>query len=476
MYHVVLLFAKVLLMQCLNYSKRDCVTSLILLASAGVLFIWTLPGTIALRHIFLITGFIAGLFFLKDYLAIIFCRAAWPLLLFLSFYLWLLIHLLFFSSNFNLQISELLHVWMRCLLGIPLGLALGLLMIGTEASENAHSQLNYWLHISKSDINILVLLIGLSGVAIIGFGRYIFEVLNTNLLFHYDVLFILYKAKQPFVICAALVLPMAFILLLDAINHKRRALWIAISLSIIFLNLFTIYFSNAKNGIIIFIICLILFLYNLLSKLNLNNIILPFLISLLIFCVSYFTISKHIQANGAWNSLITDVKYGLDIDRYDYWKDVSVYSAPIDQSGKKIDQSGYLRAAWFKAGILLLKDNPAGYGLLHHSFGALAIIKYPDFTKPIENLRGATHSGWLDLGLGVGIPGLLLVLIPLFIIWKRSILKPNNLLCAYISWAIPVLVFAYLIDEVGDSHFTEILFFMTAFFCGITLLPKKIKS
>ena len=94
------------------------------------------------------------------------------------------------------------------------------------------------------------------------------------------------------------------------------------------------------------------------------------------------------------------------------------------------------------------------------------------FYTPTGNTRGATHSGWLDFALGLGIPGLLLVLIPLAAAWYRSLFK-EGLWFSYASWTIPVMTFAYLIAEVSEAHFIEMLFFMTAFFCGITLRYPK---
>ena len=113
-----------------------------------------------------------------------------------------------------------------------------------------------------------------------------------------------------------------------------------------------------------------------------------------------------------------------------------------------------------------------GYGLLHHSFGVLALEKWPDFYKPNGKLKGATHSGWLDFALGLGIPGLLLVLIPLGVSWYRS-LHQQGLWFSYAAWTIPIMFLAFLTTEVAGEHFTEVLFFMTAFFCGLTLKPSK---
>jgi hypothetical protein len=83
-------------------------------------------------------------------------------------------------------------------------------------------------------------------------------------------------------------------------------------------------------------------------------------------------------------------------------------------------------------------------------------------------MRGATHSAWLDFALAVGIPGLLLVLIPLWVSWYRSLFQ-QSLWASYTSWTIPIMTFAYLITEANEAHFIELLFFMVAFFCGLTL-------
>jgi len=117
-----------------------------------------------------------------------------------------------------------------------------------------------------------------------------------------------------------------------------------------------------------------------------------------------------------------------------------------------------------------LMENPLGYGLIHQSFGRMARAKWPDFYKPNGKLYGFTHSGWLDFTLGVGLPGLLLMLIPLAVAWYRSLFA-QGLWRSYAAMTIPVFVIAYLTTEVTGEHFTELSFFMTAFFCGIT--PKQ---
>jgi O-antigen ligase len=160
-----------------------------------------------------------------------------------------------------------------------------------------------------------------------------------------------------------------------------------------------------------------------------------------------------------------DFKVGVDIDRQDYWKNGAIYQIPLNQYGTPVNVSTYERTAWFRVGLHLLKENSLGYGLVHHSFDALAQMNYPDFHEPIGNTRGATHSGWIDFALGLGIPGLLLVLVPLFAAWYRS-LQQEGLWFSYAAWTIPIMTFGYIANEVAESHYIKMPFFMISFFAG----------
>ena len=447
---------------------------LILLCSAGLLTIWPLPETIALRQALLAVGCIASLFFLRAYAAVIFSRAAWPLWVFLGFYLWLLLHLLFFSTSYDEQLYELQHVWMRCLSTIPLGLSLGMLLAYPQPLDHPNAQPRA-LALPAGNTSVLLLLIGFSGIALIGCGRYILEAWHTHQMINYEILYSFYKAKQPFVVGAALALPLSFILIIRGINRQMSKWWIVASLLIIIFSLFVTYFSNTKNGIAVFTLSLAVFIFNLVLKLQrrLRSILMAALVSMGIVSVSYVGIEMHLERNKAWGALIANFKIGVDIDYQNYWRNGAAHPVPINQYGEPVDVSTYERTAWFRVGLRLLKENPMGYGLLHHSFGSLALMKYPDFRKPIMSNRGATHSGWMDFALGFGFPGLLLLLVPLFAAWYRSLYQ-EGLWFSYTSWTIPIMSFAYLTTEVAGMHYTEMLFFMVAFFCGITLqYPKQ---
>ena len=351
---------------------------------------------------------------------------------------------------------------MRVLLAIILGAGLGLMI--TNKTSHATTK-------DKGDSKITAsLFLGLSGTCLIGLGSYTHAIYTSHQWINYDVLFNLYKAKPPYVIAAATFTPLCFILLIRAINRQSSSWYIPVALLGVATVLFTTFFSNTKNGVAIFILVQGVFLINLLFKIRWNwaRITSSGIILAIILSASYWGINKHIEKNNAWPNLIADIKVAVDIDHHNYWKNRDDYPLPQNQYGSRVNPSTYERAAWFTVGIHLLTENPLGFGLIHHSFGWLALAEWPDYYKPNGNMRGATHSGWMDMALGIGIPGILLIWIPLFAAWYRSLFQ-KGLWFTYTAWTIPIIMFAYLSTEVGSAHFTEMLYFMAAFFCGITL-------
>jgi hypothetical protein len=375
-----------------------------------------------------------------------------------------MIHLMFFSHEFELQLLELQSLWMRAIIATFLGLALGLSLVDQNRQP------------SPNNINLKVgiLFLGLSGTGLISLIQYTYVGYLSQQWVNYDVLFALYKAKPPFVIASALLSPLCFILIIRALNHQISRWWIVASLIGIALSLFSAYFSNTKNGVAIFTITLIIFLIQITFSIRWNktSVAMTAITFIAILSISVPGIENHVERNNAWPNLIANAKVGLDIDHQNYWKNRNIYPLPTNSLGHSVDISTYERTAWFTAGARLLIENPLGFGLSHHSFGWLALSKWPDFYQPSGNLRGATHSGWMDMALAFGIPGILLIWLPLFCAWYRS-LHQEGIWFSYASWTIPIMMFAYLTTETNGGHFTELLFFMVAFFCGLTLQYTK---
>ena len=96
-----------------------------LLSVAGLLITWVLPGTIALRHLFLLAGLFSGLLFIFENRFELFRRprAFWPLFLLASLFIWVIIHYSFFSMNPALERMEITGLWARTFVSAMLGVS-----------------------------------------------------------------------------------------------------------------------------------------------------------------------------------------------------------------------------------------------------------------------------------------------------------------------------------------------------------------
>ena len=456
----------------------------VLICSTGLLAIWTLPGTIALRHLFLGVGFISSLFTLKEYSSHLRSKSAWPLWILVSLYGWLLIHLCVFSQEFSAQLIELRSVWARCLLGSFIGLALGLLL-GSSSITPSNLESQYLAAKNPpadtwSRWSTLLLFFGFSAPCWITFASYLYAMIQSGQGTQFDTysfLYGIYRTKSAYVVFEALTLPLCFILLLKAMQQKKPRRWIYLTLITIALSPFGGFFIGSKNAMVLFGTASILFMVS--ALLVATRYIVkfprtaygPIAALVLVGIIGGYGLSKHLERTHSWMAMADNVQVGMDIDHNDFWKNREAFPRPVNKQGQPVDISTYERTAWFTAGSRLLLENPQGYGLVHHSFGSLAFTKWPDFYKPNGNLRGATHSGWLDLALGIGIPGVVIIWICLITAFFRSTNR-SGLWFTYALWTVPLLIFTYLIAEVGEGHFLELLLFMTAFFCGLTALPQ----
>lgn len=415
-----------------------------------------------LRNLMLLSGSIASSSILYRNAPQLLRKEAWPIYLLLGFFIWLIFHLVLLSGNFQEQWRELTGDWLRTFLASCIGLALGLLL-----SNPTHQ-----LSPLQQRIQQPLLILALGGTVTIFCVRYAYEVIITGELIHLDFFMAPYLGKTPLVIFGGLFLPAMFIKINSALQRTESSDWYIYGVIGLMLTLFSFYFSNTKNGFAIFALltgCFFLsFLFHT-SRLKTHRKG-GALLLLLCLCGFAYAVSKHLDSNPAWSNVIADYKIGIQIEKLSNWKNIEDASIawPLNENGVAVNGSTYARVAWGRAGLELLKENPLGYGQINHSFGALAIKKWNDFHKPDGKNRGATHSGWLDFALGFGLPGLLVVWIPLVVSYLRA-KKRSDFWSTYAVWAIPVIAISYLTTEVCTDHFIELLFFMAALFSGLTL-------
>ncbi len=445
--------------------------------------VWILPETIYLRHVCLVVGAVLGLYEIVHFRALLVKKSAIPAWLLLGLFAWAIFHLLFLSSNLDLQLHEFKTIWKRTALGaiFALGLGLALAQVGPQKLRK------YWP----------LLYLGLIAPALIYILKYI--------LTHYGQSWGLpipeylrlqggastfYIAKTSYVCFCLPTLAVALGQLLLSIRNHIWLSWgnavYALSIPAIF---FVFYGENIKNGVIygtllILIFTILLLLAN--FKQHWQKKVL--FIGLTSALVVMFLVN-HIQKNESWKTFRADASIALDTDSYDHWKFFGAKGYPNNESEKMVSITNYERMAWGKIGLSLLPDNPLGYGLIEESFGKLTKQKWPE-----SSLR-QSHSGWLDFTLGMGIPGLILVwgaMLGSFMLLGTSLRgaivssiplgMPNRIaLTHWVSacrWILLASLLMWFTTEISQRVFFDVLIFWIAFSSGLAaaLLPESARA
>jgi hypothetical protein len=447
----------------MNLTNKKLPGTILVFSAAVLLAIWPLPNSIGLRHVMLLGGATASLFIVREHFQRLKTLGAWPIYVLFSFFLWLAFHVLFLAGDRVEEWHELTGDWLRNCLAACIGLALGIVLSNTKQ----------YFSVRLQRIHEPVLILGLAGTTAIFCARYAYEIVQTGQWLHTNFYMVPYLGKTPLVIFGSLLLPVIFIKALAALQKTSSPIWYVYSFLGLMATVLMYYFANTKNGFAMLAMLLGGFLFSALRrrayiKVHWASFGIPILVGSLIFG---YALSRHLESNPAWSNLVADYKISTQIDKHSNWKD-NTSPLPLNEYGIQVDGSTYQRVSWATAGLELLKEHPLGYGLINHSFGALAIQKWDDFHKPDGNNRGATHSGWLDFALGLGMPGLLLVWVPMAVSYMRA-RKRTDFWSNYVTWTVPVIALSYLTTEVCTGHFIELLFFMTALFNGLTLLGDR---
>lgn len=428
-------------------------------AVAGLLAIWPLPQTMALRNLFYACGLLCTLYLLwqLDWRSL--KAGLLTHLPVLAFFGWLVLHYLVFSQDPAAQYRELTGFWLRCLLASVLGMGLGASMV----APGSGAQQRQYRHTAKR-----VLFVALFGTLLIYLLRYLYEVVVTGQLLHTDFFMTPFKGKPQLVIFLSILLTAIFAGFPHSLTSRSSRLIYAGGVLTIVGCLFALFTANTKNGFMVFALLLAAYLVQVLrGHMTYKKVLLVLLAAGLLLGVGY----RHVQSNPAWSRLIPDIEVGLNIQGNTYWKNWVTEPEPKNALGEPVNQSTYLRTAWFRAAVDLIEENPQGYGLMSYSFSYLAKQKWPDFYSKENDHMVATHSGWTDLTLAFGLPALLLVQFS----WWRSFHRARNFAgywYRYIRWTVPTLTFAYLTVEVSYDIFFELLFLFLGLFAALTQTPQ----
>jgi len=178
-----------------------------------------------------------------------------------------------------------------------------------------------------------------------------------------------------------------------------------------------------------------------------------------------FFLVSHIQKNESWRTLASDAKVATNTEQFDQWKFNGTHGYPNNELGKMVSITNYERIAWAKEGIRLIVQNPLGYGLVERSFGRLGKIAWPD------SKLHQSHSGWIDLTLGIGVPGVALILgAILVLLLQLSSVNPVFGVFPWVKacqWGLFCLVLMWCTTEISQKVYLDSLLFWIAFAAGI---------
>ena len=179
--------------------------------------------------------------------------------------------------------------------------------------------------------------------------------------------------------------------------------------------------------------------------------------------------ANSLQTNDSWRTFSADAKIARDTQTYQQWKYNGEKGYPNNELGTMVSVTNYERIAWAKEGIKLAMQNPLGYGLIERSFGRLTKINWPD------SKLHQSHSGWIDLVLGLGIPGFLLISTVLLTLLYQLAKLANgagivaNPYSTMVWWALFSALIMWCTTEISQKVFFDALILWLTLGAGLSL-------
>jgi hypothetical protein len=235
--------------------------------------------------------------------------------------------------------------------------------------------------------------------------------------------------------------------------------------SAIALVMLVFYLEKILNGglysfVLILIFTLSLFLRWIFATKKLQKTIILFLAAIFLLAGDTYLAKNYLIGQRVTN-FYADLKLVLKPDEYSQWRNLNA-PLPVNENGVPANIKYYARLAWAYNGLEMIGNRPLGYGLIEQSFGHIGRIEWPD--------SGLTqsHSGWIDLTLGVGIPGTLLILLASYLAIINIKANPTIWGKFGFSYLLAILLF-WITTELSQKVFFDSLIFAIALVSGLSL-------
>lgn len=427
----------------------------------GMLYsIWAMREVMFFRRAALLAGALMALYPIYQYRFYFFKKRAIPIWLLAGLFIWMTCHLCFFAQDYPEQLLEFHRIWKYAALAAIFALGLGLSL----ASDNKNR--SYWP----------IIYFGLCSPLLIYLLKYILTtygglvgIAPPDYLKMYAVPSAYYIPKTDYVAFCLPTLAISLGQIYNLLDRDVRPLFwrclnIALYVLVIAATMFLFYAQNTKNGMAYAVLCIALFFSIILFK---GSVKTYFWRKILFFAMALIAISillyPHIQKNNTWRTLISDTRIGFQLEKYPQWRYGGARGYPTNEFGGEVSRTTYERAAWLKAGLQLSAETPVGYGLVEDSFKSMAYAKWPDAME-----LSHSHSGWLDLLLGVGMPGFFCLISSLVLVLWQNMRAPYQWQ-SFVFWALISNLLLWVTTEVSATITFCLLIFWISLTCGLSM-------
>ena len=227
--------------------------------------------------------------------------------------------------------------------------------------------------------------------------------------------------------------------------------------------------ENIKNGVVYCAILFIIFIISILLYDFKKYWLRKTLLIIVSVSIATLLLAAHVKHNDTWKTFVSDAKIAIQIDKNQQWKRIDDSPLPTNDLGQEVSGTNYERITWAINGVILISQHPFGYGLIERSFGQLGRIKWPG-----SHLT-QSHSGWIDLTLGIGIPGVAMIVGALIFAWVKVARLQDGLetsLGVAISWILFALLLIWITTEISQKVFFDDLIFWVSLAAGFSLIDQ----
>lgn len=434
--------------------------------------IWIQPHTIALRHILLTLGSLLGSYVIGQNLRLFKTWRALPIYLIVLLFVWITFHLFFLSHQYELQLAEYFTIWKRIAWSAPFAIGLGITLGQSHYLRNLN--INFIDEgVTKHPITFWIFYAGIVAPTIIYLIRSLLMTFAANLGWHLPAFAMhwpiasstwhITKMSHVYFCLPALALACSQCISLQ-IQKTNHAFVLSILFVATILSVLTVfYLENTKNGFVYSAILITVMLIRIglirKSRWSWRDSVISLSV---VACMTILGV-RHVQQNDSWKTFSSDLRATKQIDEVDSWKYYGSRGYPINDLGKTVSVTNYERAAWAKVAIKMIGELPLGYGLVYKSFGYYGKDKWPDSTL------FQAHSAWLDLTLGIGIPGVCLLLLAEVLALRNALQVSPRLWSESNLWLLLSISLLMLTTEVSFSPYVDALLFLILCTAGIGL-------